>query len=80
LGLPVGALVGKDILEPGGSYYRLDVEEKIKTYKDEAHQDEKKGDSVRRFSHRGELSQVFVWYYLAASSNPFCPRSSYIQL
>jgi hypothetical protein len=59
LGSPVGALGGKEVLERGStSCYRYDVEERLMTYKGEAHQYEEKGDSVRRFSHRGELSQA----------------------
>ena len=58
LGSPVGALNGKEVLEQGSSCYRCDMEDDLRTYKGEAHQYEEKGDSVRGFPHRGELSQA----------------------
>jgi hypothetical protein len=77
LGLPVSALDGKNVLEQGSSCYRYDMEERIRTYKGEAHRDEEKSDKVRCFSHRGELSQGIAGVP-PPPPQPVCPRSSYI--
>jgi hypothetical protein len=76
--IPVSALDGKDVLEQGSGCYRWDMERRARTYEGEAHQYEEKGDSVRRFSHRGELSQTLQTRRISTPLKLVCPRSSYI--